>query len=535
MEKHALVASAVALALAGCGGEPTATSFRDLEQAGHVSAEQRGERIIHRTAGAGGAVRIERSDPAQIAVGEPFTYAIRVTNVTEQPLHDVVVSETVPDAIEIVSAELEDGDGEPSAAEPERGQAAGDRPVRTWRLGTLDPDESHIVRVEAIARRAGTAETRVRVSLAKDLPLRFAVVDPEVRLAREVLIDGEPGERGYRCQELALRYRVANTGTGTTGELVLTEDLPEGLRTADGEPRIRFTIDPLAAGETVERLVRLEAERRAAFSGRATLAAGEETWRSEPADVLIMAPALALDVEAPERAKVGQLVGYRVRLRNPSEDPARGTRLRILPGEALGELEVVSGEASIDDHTIDVGELPAGAERTVVVRGVAREPGELAAAIAATARCVDPVSREIRTTVEPVAAALLEAIDSDDPVRVGETTTYRVRVANQGSQEALDVRLRAELPEGLEAVDAEGPTAVSVSGRTIAFSPLARLDPGDEETWTITARATAAGKHLFRVALTSAASDRPVSEQESTTVLERGADEVPVVGKQTGR
>ena len=48
-----------------------------------------------------------------------------------------------------------------------------------------------------------------------------------------------------------------------------------------------------------------------------------------------------------------------------------------------------------------------------------------------------------------IPALRLEAIDRQDPVQVGGTTTYTITVRNQGSGEAKDIQLSAVLPEEL--------------------------------------------------------------------------------------
>ena len=77
--------------------------------------------------------------------------------------------------------------------------------------------------------------------------------------------------------------------------------------------------------------------------------------------------------------------------------------------------------------------------------------------------------------VEGIAALLFTVADIADPIEIGGQTTYEIRVVNQGSKTATNVRLAALVPAGMQAISGEGPSRASVDGQRVVFEPLARM------------------------------------------------------------
>lgn len=61
--------------------------------------------------------------------------------------------------------------------------------------------------------------------------------------------------------------------------------------------------------------------------------------------------------------------------------------------------------------------------------------------------------------IDGIAALLYTLTDKVDPIEIDGQTKYEIKVINQGSKEASNVRIAAATPDGLQAVEATGPTA----------------------------------------------------------------------------
>jgi uncharacterized repeat protein (TIGR01451 family) len=128
-------------------------------------------------------------------------------------------------------------------------------------------------------------------------------------------------------------------------------------------------------------------------------------------------------------------------------------------------------------------------------------------------------SREQSVVVEGVAQLLFDVIDSADPIEVGSDTVYQVRIVNQGTKAATNVRVTALLPAELQPVEGStGPSRGSVDGQRVQFEPLARLAPKGEVVYRIAARGVKAGDPRIRVQVVSDELQTPVTKEESTKV-----------------
>jgi hypothetical protein len=120
--------------------------------------------------------------------------------------------------------------------------------------------------------------------------------------------------------------------------------------------------------------------------------------------------------------------------------------------------------------------------------------------------------------VEGIAAILFQVADTADPIEVGGETTYEVRVVNQGSKAAANVRLAVDLPPQVKAVAAEGPTRNAVDGNHVVFDGLARLAPKADTTYRVRVKALKPGDLRAKFQLLTDDMQSPVSKEESTRV-----------------
>ena len=117
-----------------------------------------------------------------------------------------------------------------------------------------------------------------------------------------------------------------------------------------------------------------------------------------------------------------------------------------------------------------------------------------------------------------------EIQDFADPIRVGQETTYLVRVLNKGESSDSDVVLVITVPLIMTPVDAEiqGPTSFNIIDQTIRFEPVAQLAPGGDLVYRIRVRANSPGKAVLRAQLTSQSVPTPLSNSEDTDVVAAG-------------
>jgi len=476
---------------------------------------------------------VERIAPAEVVVGAPFQYRMRVTNLTDNPVRGVFVSETSDEGIEITGSNLQPQRGAPfnwngqffnradnvNAFPNGENAEAMNRNALTWNVGDLRGNESKVIEVEARTEKAGPSTTCVFAGYNPEVCVTMnAVAPPSIALAlrspREVLI----------CEDIPLRYEVTNTGESHARDVRVRVDLPEGWRARDRGAELR--VGDLAPGETKS----IDFTARADRPGEFNLGAAEATGamgvnaRAESATIAVIQPELQLDFDAPETTYMGRDMGSRITITNPSNIPLRDVRVTADFQGARFEDAGDRSDRRAGNNTWSIGTLGPGESRQTMVRLNAEQIGEVRGRIRAEAYCAQPQVEEFTTRVVGIPALLLEVVDERDPVRIGDETVYTIRVHNQGSAEATNITILGVLPTGQEFVAARGFGDTNAGdargGQNVQFSPLARLAPKATAEWQIRVKATAPGDVRFGVRMTADQLDSPVEETESTNLVE---------------
>ena len=115
---------------------------------------------------------------------------------------------------------------------------------------------------------------------------------------------------------------------------------------------------------------------------------------------------------------------------------------------------------------------------------------------------------------------MLEVVDLEDPVRIGNRATYMISVTNQGSASSTNIRIACILEDNVQYVSSAGATASSLVGDTVRFIPLGSLAPQDKAVWRVVVSAVRPGDVRFKVIMNSDELTRPVEESEATHLYE---------------
>ncbi len=487
------------------------------------------------------ALRIEREQPTRVRAGEPLSYDIIVTNISDSRLHEIVVEEwrggvSVDDASIERSASQgrrQAGDEAPAgrqgliraASYQQQRRHAGQQAdtqlsddYSRWRIGSLAPGEAATIHVEGTAPESGTIRTCMAASFEPTICMTTRVVEPNLRLSREI-----SDNVAYICDGVEVTYLVQNTGTAVARNVHLREQLPDGLTLAQGRDGATLDLGDIQPGATVERTLTLQARRPGRYGSFAVVGSGDQRTRSSKDSVRFVRPELDLVLDSPRSEYVGRDVPVRLVVANTSDVPAFETAVTVPGVSELAHLSLSTQQATLQGDTIQIGRLNPGESRDLTLTFEADRPGSLALTATADAYCAQEVSDDVTTKLLGIEAVRLETIDLVDPVVVGERTSYEVRVKNQGTAASIDVQVAAILPEEMTFVSGEGDSRVTAQGQQVRFAPIDRLAPGEIATWRIHARAEQPGKTQLELRLQSNAMEKPAHEQEPTTIVRQPA------------
>ena len=227
--------------------------------------------------------------------------------------------------------------------------------------------------------------------------------------------------------------------------------------------------------------------------------------------------ALALDCSAPVEALSGRPVEVCLTLRNEG-NRSEPKALLVLPVPPGAEVVSATGNAVLSDGrlTWEMLRLGAGATQQVCAIIKSLEPGRLDFRPTVAGTRAQTASSACETRIVGIPAILLEVMDLDDPIEVGKEVTYEIRVTNQGSAPATDLRLICTLSASQEFSSATGATEVDVAGGTVTMKALSVLAPKAQAVWQVVVRAARPEDARFKVELRGDQYDRPIDEDEAT-------------------
>lgn len=449
------------------------------------------------------AILVEKFFPTVVNAGAPFEYTIRVTNLTTMDLDNVRVWDNVPNNFELESSD------------PEADDTAGGNLM--WNLGSLTDGESKTITVRGSAPTEGSIDACAKVEYDTSLCNEILVVQPALDLA--VAITPE----ALVCEPIQITYTVCNRGTGDAMNVVVTETLPDGLTTAEGAREVRFTVARLPAGECADFTVSARAEAVGTYSVAGDAQADGDLSASAGAkQAVVRQPVLEINVECPGRILAGRgvpEVPITITVSNTGDAASPNTVVEApVPTGAIFGRASDGGTNAGGTIRWSLGTLAAGATRSVsfVVQPDAR--GDVNASARVVGDCANAATDECGVEVLGVPAVLLEVIDLDDPILVGENVTYQIVVTNQGSAMDRNISIVCNLEAAAEFVSASG--RYEVNGQTITFTPVPVLNPQERVTFEVTVKAIAAGDIRFGVTMNTDELDRPVQETEATNFYE---------------
>ena len=443
---------------------------------------------------------IEKIAPAEIQVGKPALFEIVVRNVGTGTAADVEIHDIVPQGTQLNASN-------PKAARGKAGELV-------WLLGAMRPGDEAKVQMELLPTTEGEIGSVATVRFAAAASVRTICTKPEL------LVEVQMPKSALAGDDVPVRIRVSNPGTGIATGIFLTEVVPAGLEhTAGGE--LEYEVGNLQPNESRE----LELTLRAVKEGTSVnviQGEGDGTLKSETkTQIQIVAPALAVDIEGPKRRFLDRQATYTVSLANPGTAAAKEVELATFLPKGLQFVDADNhGEYDAATHSVRwlLEELPAKEKGSVTLTAMPIEPGQQLLRVETTAARGVSAKKEEAIIVEGAASIVFQVVDTADPVEVGGDVTYEVVVANQGSKEATNVQLTIALPEGMKALEAEGPARYNIAAKQVTFQALPQLAPKQETTFRVRVQCAAAGDHRCHVQLTSDDMKTPVTKEEGTRV-----------------
>jgi uncharacterized repeat protein (TIGR01451 family) len=448
-----------------------------------------------------GVIRVDKKMPEEVQLNSPFDYTITLTNLTDMELHDIRLVDYLPDGYHYKSsrpsAEVEDG-------------------VLTWMMDSLEGKAVEEIVVSGMATSEGWVETCANVTYVIPACAKSSVVRAALALKKtapkEVLL----------CDEIPLNFVVTNTGSGEATNVKIMDELPDGLFTTDGKSSVNIGVGTLAVGKSATYKVMAKAGNTGTYRNSATASAtGGLKAESGETVTKVTQPVLTITKTGSERLYLGRQLRYDITVSNKGDAAATDTVIEdTVPTDVEGIKTNAGGKLVGSKLVWEIGDLAAGASKTVSVAYTPKNAGTFSNKATVKAYCADAVSASAKTMVEGIAAILLEVIDVSDPIEVGQNETYVITVTNQGSAPGTKIVVACMLEDSMSYVLSSGATSGTLTDGVVEFDALGSLAPKAKATWRVVVKAVKAGDVRFTVTMKSDELGRDVQETEATNFYE---------------
>jgi uncharacterized repeat protein (TIGR01451 family) len=483
---------------------PPSIKGPDVESTKLVAIDGVGSTVISRTYPwtECGIIQLDKTVPKEVELNRTFDYFIKVTNLTDVKLTDILITEELSDNFSFTSAS-------PAARE--------DLNKLVWEIQSLGPKASKLITVSGVATQSDPLEHHTNV-ITPIIPAlaSIRVVQPRLELTKTAPVEA------LLCEPIPVVFVVSNSGTGSARNVKIVETLPAGLLTVDGNSNLVFDVGTLTEGQSQQFSAELRATKTGSYISKAMASSptGLSAESAETTTVVDM-PVLTITNDGPQQEYLGRPLTYEIIVANNSTTPAKNTVIEDNIPEGVTSTEASTGAKLAGSKLIwELGTLAPNTFKKVRVSYLPTEAGTLTNRAIATAYCSEAVTASVKTLIAGISALALEVVDIDDPVKVGDRTTYVISVTNQGSATATNVRIACILEDNVQYVSSAGATAGSVEERRVNFFSLSSLAPKARAGWRVVVRAVKPGDVRFKVVMNVDQLTRPVEETESTHLYE---------------
>jgi uncharacterized repeat protein (TIGR01451 family) len=446
------------------------------------------------------ALTVEKLSPREIQVNREAEFAIVVRNVGRVMARDVRVFDEIPAGTEFLT----------SVPKPNR---TGQR--LDWKIGELRPGQEKRITVQLKPTRPGEIGSVAHVTFATQATMRTRVTKPILEIrhsARPQALIGDP---------VVFDVVVENKGDGPATNVIVQEDVPEQLEYADGYRELEYEIGTLMPGQSKRVQLGLKAAQIGRLRNVMFASASGGLRAKHEIDMEVVAPKLVTSTEGATRRFLQRNVEHQFSIEN--DGTAKATNVELVARLPSGLRFVTAnnqGRYDQNSHAVywSLAELQPSIKAAVTLETRPVDVGKQDISFEAFADLNQKSSSTQPLSVEHLVDVFFDIDDVVDPIEIGSDTSYRIRVVNQGTKTATNVKLAVDFPNGIQPTGVEGNLRNDIRGQQVLFAPISSMGPGDEIRVIVRGQGKAAGDHRGSVNLQTDGRQTEVTKEETTRV-----------------
>ena len=441
-------------------------------------------------------VRLEKTAPDMVAIDTPFDY--NYTVIAKDKVKKVVVEEQIPAGTQYVSSTPE---AEVSGSSV------------TWTLYNLQAGERVPLSLTVKATQVADLSNCATIVAYPEACTTTQVGAPELAITKTT-----PNEQVLLGAGVPWNITVTNVGNFCAYDVVLTDTLPAGVSHDSGNSTLTTDLGTLAPGESRDVTINTRATATGEHCNTAVASSSNAASVQDDACVVVVEAGIDVVKEGTPMQFVGKRASYTITATNTGDVPLTDV---VVTDTVPSQNRLLSAPgAQINGNTATwMTTLGAGETKSFDLTVLGLEEGTFCNQVSASSSEYGLSGDDDACTEwRGYPALLIEVIDTEDPLLVGEQTTYVIQVTNQGTARDTNVGIEVQLPSELKVVSASGDTQGRISGNNVSFAPYPVLEAKQIIEFRVIAEAVAEGDARFRAQLKSDLLKSPVPEEESTQV-----------------
>jgi uncharacterized repeat protein (TIGR01451 family) len=381
-----------------------------------------------------------------------------------------------------------------------------------WEIGHLSRGQTVPAKIWLKCEREGDLCTCFCV---KAVPVAFCAL----LCAKPVLVCEKCGPAQV-CPGDPINYTVTVTNIGTCAaeDVVVTDNLPDGIEHASGQRTLTFRLGCLEPCQTKKVNFCATACKRGKICNTVVVTSCNANQASCEFCTCVCCCAIECNKVGPKEVPIGQNADYQITVVNTGDLSLHEVVITDTAPSATTIVAAPGALISGKQATWKLRELKAGERVTFNITLTTCTPGYFSNRVNVTNCEGCNTCCEFGTNWKGRPALDICVTNSENPICVGETTRLKVTITNKGQEYDSNVNVVVNFPPELTPVNASGASAAQVSGQTVTFVPFPNLAPRQTIEYYVTVKATGRGDLRPKVQVSSDFIKNPITEEESLIV-----------------
>lgn len=311
---------------------------------------------------------------------------------------------------------------------------------------------------------------------------------------------------------------VTNKGSCAAEDVVVTDNVPDGLEHSSCQKKLCFKLGTLQPCETKRINVCFTAVKRGDICNTVIVSACNADSVSCQWSTCVCCCDIQCTKTGPKEVQLGQNADYSITVTNTGDKPLTEV---VVTDCAPSQTSIVSANgATINGNQAvwRLRELKAGEKVSFSMTLTTCTPGCFTNRVNVNNCQGCCASCEVSTRWRGRPALCVQVCDTEDPICIGESTSYMIEVVNQGTEPDSNVKVVVNFPPQVVPVSATGDSPGSVSGQTVTFAPVNNFGPRQTLRFRVDARAKESGDARVKVQVSSDSIPTPIVNEESTVI-----------------